>query len=590
MTDRPTPGQESAAPVAPLTAPPAQTPTKAAAVGPERDTSQLRGGEMDDVVMAPPPPAGAPPAPAAPPPGAPTKIPWLGLTAVLLGTFISTINTRLSSFGLADIRGAVHAGFDDGAWITTTQTMAQMLVCPIAIWMGTVYGARKVLFEAAAAFAVIACIEPFSPNLPMLLTMQFLGGLATGFFVPLTLSFVLRNMPPRVWAYGIAIYALNLEVSLNISASFEGWYVDHLNWHWIFWQQVPLAAAMAICMWLGTPPDPVNPNRPKPDYFGFATGGIGLSLIYAALDQGNRVDWLNSGMIWGLLLAGTVLIIGFFIHEARSPQPAVNLKILLEAPLPRLLIMIAFLRLTILSTSFLIPQFLQVVRGFRAIEVGESLVWIAAPQLIVCFMGGYLLRRIDSRLVASFGFLCICVACLMVAHTITPVWGSDQFLPSQLLQAVGQSFALSGTVFFAVLHLKPQDALTFASAIQVSRLLGGEMGTAFVTTFVRKRSQIASNLIGQHVQIGDPEVVHRVQQYAGATARAGDPSNALTRGATVLNNVVHSAATTQAIIDCFVAIAVATALVLIVIVTRRAAPPHPAAHVPIFKPRTETPS
>ena len=55
------------------------------------------------------------------PPLPPTSIPWLGLLAVLLGTFISTLNTRLSSLGLADIRGAVHAGFDEGAWITTAR-------------------------------------------------------------------------------------------------------------------------------------------------------------------------------------------------------------------------------------------------------------------------------------------------------------------------------------------------------------------------------------------------------------------------------------------------------------------------------------
>ncbi len=94
--------------------------------------------------------------------------------------------------------------------------------------------------------------------------------------------------------------------------------------------------------------------------------------------------------------------------------------------------MVAFLRLTILSTAQVIPQFLQVVRGFRAIEVGGTLVWIAAPQFILCVMAGYILRRVDARFVASVGFMFICTACLMVAHTITPVWGSDQFLPSQL--------------------------------------------------------------------------------------------------------------------------------------------------------------
>ena len=541
--------------------------------------------------QVPPAQAAAPVPPAAPAPLTPDKIPWLGLTGVLLGTFISTLNTRLSSFGLADIRGAVHAGFDDGAWITTAQTAAQMLICPIAIWMGTAFGPRKVLVEAAVVFAIVALIEPFSPNLPMLLSLQFVGGLASGFFVPLTLSYVLRNMPPKYWAYGIAIYALNLEISLNISASFEGWYVDNLSWRWIFWQQVPLALGMAACLYFGARPDPVNPAPPKRDYFGFVFGGIGLALIYAGLDQGNRLDWLSSGLEWGLLGAGAILLVAFFVHESHTSEPAVNLSIVLCAPLPRLLVMVSFLRLTILSTALVIPQFLQVVRGFRAIEVGETLVWIAAPQLLVCYMAGYLLRRIDSRLVASFGFLCICVACLIVAHTLTPLWGSDQFLPTQLLQAIGQSFALSGVVFFAILHLKPQDALTFASAIQVARLMGGELGTAFVTTFVRKRGQVASNLLGQHLQIGDPEVIQRVQAYAGATARAGTPANAVTRGEAVLNNIVHSLSINQAIIDTFVVIATATAVVLIIIVTRRAAPSdHPAGHVSIFSPRKESAS
>ena len=104
------------------------------------------------------------------------------------------------------------------------------------------------------------------------------------------------------------------------------------------------------------------------------------------------------------------------------------------------------------------------------------------------------------RLVASIGFIFISVACLMVAYNLTPIWGSYQFLPSSFLQAVGQSFALSGVVFFGVLHLKPQDALTFGAMLQTARLMGGEIGTAFVTTLARVRGQVASNLIGQHVR------------------------------------------------------------------------------------------
>jgi len=521
-------------------------------------------------------------------PAPPASIPWMGLLAVLLGTFISTLTTRLSSFGLADIRGAVHAGFDEGAWITTAQTAGQMLVAPMALWLGGVYGARRPLMAAAATLAVVSAIEPFSSNLETLLTLQFASGLASGFFVPLTLGFILRTTPPKIWAYGIAIYALNLEISLNASASLEGWYLEHLSWAWIFWQNVPLASAMALCLRFGVRPEPVNPNPPVADIFGLASGGISLALIYAALDQGNRLDWNNSGLVWGLILAGVLLLGGFLVHEWRTPRPGVNLKIVFTSPLPRLLLLIAFLRLTILSTAYAIPQFLQVVRGFRALEVGQTLMWIAIPQLLVCFAAGYLLRRTDPRLVASFGFLCICVACLVVAHGLTPLWGTDQFLPTALLQSVGQSFALSGTVFFAILHLRPQDALTFGAAVQVARLMGGEIGTAFIATFIRVRGQIASNLLGLHVQIGDGQAVHRLQAYAAATARAGDPGSSSARGAAVLGSVVHGMAVTQGIIDSFIVMATLTAFTLIVVVTRKAAPPGPASHVPPFS-RPEAP-
>jgi DHA2 family multidrug resistance protein len=427
-------------------------------------------------------------------------------------------------------------------------------------------------------------LTPYAPNLPTLLTMQFLGGLASGFFIPLTLSFILLNMPPKYWAFGIAIYALNLELSLNISASLEGWYVEHHSSRWIFWQNVPLALIMSLCLHRGIASKPIT-TRPPSDIFALVAGGSGLALIYAALDQGNRLDWLNSGLIWGLLLAGALLLVAFFIHEGVTARPLFNLNVIFGSPMPSQFLLIAFLRLTILATSYLIPLFLGSVRGFRALEVGDTLVWIAVPQLILCPLAALMLRRSDARLVASIGFIFISVACLMVSYNLTPIWGSYQFLPSSFLQAVGQSFALSGVIFFGVLHLRPQDALTFGAVLQTARLMGGEIGSAFVTTFARVRGQVASNLIGQHVQLGDPQVIERVRAYGAATTKVIDPVSAVSRGELVLGNVVRAAATTQAVMDGFVAVGVLTAVALLIVVFRSAAPEGPASAMPLFRPR-----
>lgn len=524
---------------------------------------------------------------AAPP--APQSIPWYGLTAVLMGTFISTLNGRLSTFGVADIRGALHAGFDEGAWITTAQSVGQMVILPVAIWIGTIYGPRRILLQAAVAFGLISVLLPLAPNYHAFLTLQFASGMASGFFIPLTIGFVVRNMPPRYLAWGVALYALNLELSLNIAASLEAWYIDHLNWHWIFWQNVPLAGIMAACLYFGVARDPVHPDAPPPDLYGFASGGVGLALIYAALDQGNRLDWLNSGLVGGLLLAGIVLFAAFLVHERSTDHPGTNLKVVFSGPLPRLLILIGFLRLTLLATAYLIPQYLQVVRGFRSLEVGQSLMWIAVPQLLFCPLAALMLRRTDPRVVACIGFVFISIASLIVAHSITPEWGPDQFLKTQLMQAMGQSFALSGIVFYAILNLKPEDALTFGAGLQTARLMGGELGLALVVTLARVRAQIASNHLGTHVQSGSADVIARLHGDAGAVGR-GNPNLGSVRAPDVLALAVHRASILQGIMDTFWVLGLLAAMALMIAVAQKPAPIGPASHEPLFpRPGKATP-
>ena len=103
-------------------------------------------------------------------------------------------------------------------------------------------------------------------------------------------------------------------------------------------------------------------------------GGAGLALIYAALDQGNRLDWLNSGLVWGLMSAGALLLAAFLIHEARTPRPLLNLKLVFGVPMPS---SIPPDRVPAtddyFATAYLIPLFLGSVRGFRDLEVGETL-------------------------------------------------------------------------------------------------------------------------------------------------------------------------------------------------------------------------
>ncbi len=510
-----------------------------------------------------------------------TARPLVGALAVLLGSVISTLDSRITNFGLADVRGAVHAGFDEGAWITTAFTVGQMLVGPVSAWLGAVFGPRRVLMISGTVFAISNLLLPLSPNLGFVLAFQMISGLASGTFIPLTIGFVVQNLPARLVVYGVAAYAMNLELSLNIAASVEGWFSDNWSWKWIFWDTALLTPLMLVCIHFGMPRQPVNRALLKTaDWPGIVYAALGFSLLYAALDQGNRLDWLNSGLINALLLGGGLLLVAFVVQELTCRQPWINLRFAASGNIPLLFLLIAFFRFVILSTTYIIPQYLTTVQNYRAMEIGGVLMWIALPQLLIAPVVATILRFVDPRLLAALGFALVGWACFM-AGQLTRDWAGDDFLPSQIVQALGQSLGLTSLVWFFLKHLEPSEVFTFGAVLQTGRLFGAELGSAFIQTFVRVREQVYSNLVGLHVTAGSLATDQRLQDYARAvTPRSVGQAEANARATALLARSVQVQANVLAYIDGFMILGFAVIGVLLMMLLLRDPPAQPEPQEP----------
>jgi MFS transporter, DHA2 family, multidrug resistance protein len=501
--------------------------------------------------------------------------PFIGVLAVLIGAIISTLDSRITSFGLADVRGAVHAGFDEGAWITTAFTVGQMMIGPISAWLGGVFGPRRVLTMSVVVFGVSNSLLPLSPNLGYVFAFQAISGLASGTFIPLAIGFVVQNLPAQMVIYGVAAYSLNLELSLNIAASIEGWFDDYWSWKWIFWDTALLTPLMLICIVVGMPGQPINRALLKTaDWAGMLYASVGFSLLYAGLDQGNRLDWLNSGLINALLLGGTLLLVVFVIHELTYKRPWINLRFAARGNMPLLLLFISFFRFVILSTSYIIPQYLTTVQNYRAIEIGGALKWVALPQFLSAPAVATILRFVDARLMMALGFTLVGSACFM-AGQLTHDWVSEDFLRSQLLQAVGQSFGLTSLVWFSLKHLEPSEIFTFGAVLQTGRLFGAQLGSAFIQTFVRVREQTYSNLIGLHVNVGSFLTDQRLEYYAKffGSRSIGDPE-ASARATALLARAVQNQAYVLAFIDGFMVLGFAVIGALLLMLLLRDPPAH----------------
>ncbi len=484
-----------------------------------------------------------------------THHPVIGLLGVLLGALISTLTARITSFGLADIRGAIGAGFDQGAWIPTAYTVAQMLVAPAAAFLGVVFGPRRVLLVSSLTYGLATLALPLTGTLTGVLTFQVLAGLSSGTFIPLTIGFIVRNLPPRYLVYGIAVYAMNVELSLNFSASIEGWVIENLDWRWLFWDTALLAPLMALCIHFGMPAEPVRRDLMKDaDWWGIVYASAGFAMLYAALDQGNRLDWLNSGLVIGLLLGGGLLVAAFIAQELTCPKPWITFGVLFRGNIPLLCLLLVLLRLVMLSTAFLVPQYLITVNNYRALEVGDTLLLIALPQFLLAPLVGTLLRHADPRVLMAVGFAAVGIACWLASH-LTADWIGADFLPSQMLQAFGQSFAMTSLIYFNIKNLSQAHILALGALVQTARLLGGELGAAFMQTFVRVREQFHSFRLVSDVVAGDADTVGRLAgTMARVAARSTGTEEATQRALSLLSAAVRKQSYVLAYIDGFVVI------------------------------------
>ena len=509
-----------------------------------------------------------------------SKSPLLGILGVIIGAGVVTLTGRMISLGLADLKGALGFGFDDGAWISSAYNIALMFIGPFTVYLGALLGARRVLFLAATSFAFICLLTPFVHSNSLMIFAMVLAGLTSGTFYPLTLTFALRNIPLRFLPYTLAVYATFVDGAVNIAPSPYGWYREHLSWHWMFWNSAVITAFMMICIYFGIPKAAsAKKSGPAPSFVGFLYWSAGLAMLYAAIDQGQRLDWWRSGLFNALFCGGVFLVFCAIVRRLRMPNPLVAVPYLRQWNTVLLGIALFFFRFCLVATIILIPQSLT-VQGFVADQVGPAVIWSALPLILIALIAGLLLAKgLDSRFLLASGFVCMAFACFLNAD-LTSAWSASNYYRTELLMGVGQAFAFIGLVGTIILQVifsggmsKPEGALTFSAFFHTVRLFGGNIGAVYMGHFIAQREKLHSNLLGLHLQSGNWIADTKIHQLAtGLFSKSSGIAAATGRAVGVIAAQLRLQAYTLSVNDGFYLVAWACAVMLVLIVLLRKSP------------------
>ena len=419
-------------------------------------------------------------APAAP--DIPTFRSIAAIAAVLLGAIIATLTSRITSLA-ADVRGALGVGVDEGAWINTAFTASQMFVGPLAIAAAFMFGTRRVLVAGAVVFLGAETVLPLCTQFGAFVVFQAIAGVrrvrpADG---------RLRR-PDAAAATHCVRHRRVCDESRDVAEP-----VGHAR---RLVQRTP-ELALAVLAERGADgavhrvPAAVAGGRAGQrfasglDARGMLLGAGGFACLCVALDQGERLFWLQSPLIVALLALGILMVAAFLIHELASPRAGLDLGYLARPNVALLIVLVGLVRFTVLNTSFIPSLFLASTYGLRPLQIGDTLRWIAIPQLLFALRRAAAAARRSAP--ADRGRLRDGGDRLRARRAPHVRVGRTRL--HSVATAAGaraDDGADVGDLLFGK-HVTAEHALTFGAVVQTTRLLSGQLGTTSIAVIQRIR-------------------------------------------------------------------------------------------------------
>ena len=316
-----------------------------------------------------------------------------------------------------------------------------------------------------------------------------------------------------------------------------------------------------------------------PSFVGFLYLSAGLALMFAALQQGERLDWWRSGVFNALFWSGAFFTLCALVRRLRGPNSLVALPYLWKRNTILLGSLLFWFRFTLTGTIILIPESLA-IHGFEADQIGPALIWSAVPLLLVTFVAALLMhRKLDPRLLLAAGLTCTALA-VYLNSDYTTAWAAANYYRTELLTGVGQSVSLVGLVGCIILQgvfsgglTKPQWILTFSAMFHTIRLFGGTAGAIYMGHFLADREKLHSNLLGLHVTQGSWITDANLHALAaGVYAKSSGAAAAAARAADLIAARLRLQAYALSLIDGFLLVAWVCSLGLLLTALLRKSP------------------
>jgi DHA2 family multidrug resistance protein len=437
----------------------------------------------------------------------PRHNPWLVAITVTLATFMEVLDTSIANVALPHMAGSLGASQEEATWVLTSYLVSSAIILPISGWLANRIGRKRFYMSCVTMFTVCSMLCGLAQTLPLLILARVLQGLGGGGLATSEQAILADTFPIEKRGQAFALYGMAVVVAPAIGPTLGGWITDNFNWHWIFFINVPVGLISLFFTNRMVEDPPFLKARKeaskhlKVDFMGLGLVAAGVGFLEFTLDKGQEKDWFGDPMIRFTAILSVCLLIFFAYWEWNHPDPVVDLKLLKNRNFGTAVFLQLVLGMVLFGSTVLIPQYLQVLLGYTAERAGMVLSPAGFMMMVMMFIAGRTLGKMDPRLMVCLAYIGTAIGVYNLTQLdLTTSFAHVTVL--RMLQVVCLPFVFIPISTLNYVGVPATKSNQISSLSNFARNLGGSAGTALLTTYIARSTQVHQSALAANVVPG----------------------------------------------------------------------------------------
>jgi len=348
------------------------------------------------------------------------------LIAIIMGLFMVILDNTVVNVALPTLVKDFSTDLHSLQWVLTGYMLAQAAVIPLAGWLSDRFGAKRVFLTAVVMFTIGSALCATAQSATMLIIFRVLQGLGGGFVMPVSMAYIFRLSPPDKRGQVMGTLAIPILIAPALGPTLSGWLVQYADWRWIFLINIPVGI-LAVIMGLRRLPTVGRQEVAPLDLPGVILGPLAFAALSYGINEGST-SWTSSNTIGGLVV-GALALATFVFVELRVKNPLLELRVFKSRDFNLAIIAQWTGQAALFGGIFLMPLFLQQVRGYSPFDTGKTLLAQALAASVFMPLGGRLFDKIGARPLVVTGLVLVTVSSYLLTRITVTTTSTDLILP-----------------------------------------------------------------------------------------------------------------------------------------------------------------